>query len=177
MMQVTLQKQKRIINNKHFRFMQLKEYLIETFKFNDDANKKLLGKINLLGDKKESIKLFSHLINTQCKWMAKISKDPGYDKMSWWEPVYDFEQLGKEWDKSTGLWINYIAAKPDEELSTETVFIDFDHAVWAAILKDIALQLNYHSIHHRAQIQVIIRQQGIEPDFLDYIGTKVRKVG
>ena len=33
-----------------------------------------------------------------------------------------------------------------------------------------------HSIHHRAQIQYLIRQQGIEPDFVDYIGTKYRKV-
>jgi uncharacterized damage-inducible protein DinB len=41
---------------------------------------------------------------------------------------------------------------------------------------DIALQLNYHSIHHRAQMQVLIRQQGMEPDFIDYIGTKYRKV-
>ena len=156
--------------------MQLKEYLIETFKFNDFANKKLLGKIKLLGNREESVKLFSHLINTQCKWMAKIMQHPDYEKMNWWEPIYEFEQLEEEWDKSTSLWINYITGKTDEELSTETISIDFDNAVWAAILKDIALQLNYHSIHHRAQIQIIIRQQGIEPDFLDYIGTKVRKL-
>ena len=156
--------------------MQLKEYLIETFKFNDIANKKLLDKIKLLDNKEESVKLFSHLINTQCKWMAKIMQHPDYEKMSWWEPIYEFEQLEEEWDKSTSFWINYIAGKTDEELSTETVVIDFADAVWAAILKDIALQLNYHSIHHRAQIQMIIRRQGIEPDFLDYIGTKVRKL-
>jgi len=66
--------------------------------------------------------------------------------------------------------------KTDEELLTETIFIDFGNAVWAAILIDVVLQLNYHSIHHRAQIQAMIRQQGIEPDFLDYIGTKVRKI-
>ena len=45
-----------------------------------------------------------------------------------------------------------------------------------ARLIDIALQLNYHSIHHRAQMQMLIRQQGIEPDFIDYIGTKYKKV-
>ena len=156
--------------------MQLKEYLIETFKFNDIVNKKLLDKIKLLDNKEESVKLFSHLINTQCKWMAKIMQHPDYEKMNWWGPIYEFEQLEEEWDKSTGLWVNYITGKTDEELSTETVVIDFDNAVWAAILKDVALQLNYHSIHHRAQIQMIIRRQGIEPDFLDYIGTKVRKL-
>jgi uncharacterized damage-inducible protein DinB len=156
--------------------MQLKEHLIETFKFNDVANKKLLGKIKLLGNKKECVKLFSHLINTQRKWMARIMQHPDYEKMSWWEPIYDFEQLEEEWDKSTNIWINYLSAKTDEVLATEAVSIDFDNGVWAAILKDVALQLNYHSIHHRAQIQIIIRQQGFEPDFLDYIGTKVKRI-
>ena len=156
--------------------MQMRNYLIETFTFNDITNKKLLGKIAMLNDRKESIRLFSHLINCQYKWMARIVQDPNAKKMSWWEPVYDFDELEKEWAKSLALWINYITGKTDEELSTEVTFIGFDDGLWAATPKDIALQLNYHSIHHRAQIQTIIRQQGMEPDFVDYIGTKYRKL-
>jgi len=156
--------------------MQMKDYLIETFNYNDATNKKLLDKINLLNDKKESVKLFSHLINCQYKWMARIMKDPKAKLMSWWEPIYDFDKLYEEWTKSLDLWLRYINSKTDEELSTETTFIGFDDGTWAATPKDIALQLNYHSIHHRAQIQTIIRQQGIEPEFVDYIGTKYRKL-
>jgi len=58
----------------------------------------------------------------------------------------------------------------------EVEFTGYDGGRWAARLIDIALQLNYHSIHHRAQMQVLIRQQGLEPDFIDYIGTKYRKL-
>jgi len=39
-------------------------------------------------------------------------------------------------------------------------FIGYDGAKWKAELVDIALQLIYHSIHHRAQMQMLIRQQG-----------------
>lgn len=156
--------------------MQMKDYLIETFKYNDTTNKKLLHKIKLLDDKGESIRLFSHLINSQYKWMTRIVQDQNAKNMSWWEPVYDFEKLEQEWTKSLDLWLNYIVTKTEEELSTETTFIGSDNGTWAATPKDIALQLNYHSIHHRAQIQTIIRQQGFEPDFVDYIGTKYRKL-
>lgn len=156
--------------------MEMKEYLIETFKYNDAANKKLLSKIKLLNDQEESIKLFSHLINCQYKWMARIMQEPNATTMSWWDPVYDFERLEQEWTQSLDLWINYIASKTDQELLIETTFIGFDNSIWAATPQDIALQLNYHSIHHRAQIQTIIRQQGVEPDFVDYIGTKYRKL-
>ena len=55
-------------------------------------------------------------------------------------------------------------------------WVGFDGGVYTGALKDIALQLNYHSIHHRAQIQAIIRKHGVEPDFVDYIGTVYRKI-
>ena len=155
----------------------MKDYLIDTFKYNDVTNKRLLEKIKLLAAKEESIKLFSHLINCQYKWMARVMHDPGYEKLSWWDPVYEPDELAKEWSKSLELWINYIMEKTDDELSCEVDFTGFDGSRWAATPMDIALQLNYHSIHHRAQIQILIRQQGIEPDFVDYIGTKYRRLG
>ena len=61
----------------------MKQYLIETFSYNDLTNKKLLEKIKLLPDKTESTKLFSHLINAQYKWMARILQDEAALKMSW----------------------------------------------------------------------------------------------
>ena len=156
--------------------MQLNSYLTDTFNYNDQTNKKLLGKIRLLKDSSAAIKLFSHLINSQYKWMARILHDVNAAKMSWWDPVYDFDRLEIEWTNSLTPWLDYIANKTEEELSTEVVFVGYDGAHWAATPKDIVLQLNYHSIHHRAQIQTLIRQQGIEPDFVDYIGTRYRKL-
>lgn len=156
--------------------MSMKKYLIDTFIYNATANKKLLLKILQLSDKTEAVKLFSHLINSQYKWMARILHDPKAAEMSWWYPLYSLDDLEKQWSKSLDLWLKYIKSKTDEELNEEVTFVGFDNAKWATSPKDIALQLNYHSIHHRAQIQTLIRQQGIEPDFLDYIGTKYRKL-
>ena len=156
--------------------MQMKDYLIETFHFNDVTNKKLISKFYLFIQNTECIKLFSHLINCQYKWMARIEQDPKAQEMSWWDPVYKLQELEPEWTKSLAIWTDYITSKTDEELVTEVKFVGFDGGIWAASPKDIALQLNYHSIHHRAQIQTLIRQQGIEPDFVDYIGTKYRKL-
>jgi uncharacterized damage-inducible protein DinB len=156
--------------------MQMKNYLIDTFQFNDLTNRKLIKKISVLSDKDAAIKLVSHLINCQYKWMARISHDPKARGMSWWDPVYSSEDLENEWEKSLKLWTDYIHLMTDEQLSRELTFTGYDEGVWAATPQDIALQLNYHSIHHRAQIQTIIRSQGIEPDFVDYIGTRYRKI-
>ncbi|GAB2819431.1 DinB family protein [Ferruginibacter profundus] len=156
--------------------MLLNTYLLDTFNYNSDTNKKLLDKIKLLPDAREAIQLFSHLINCQYKWMARIMQDANASQLSWWEPVYAFDQLATEWTKSLNPWLHYITERTEDELSTEVSFIGFDNSAWAATPKDIALQLNYHSIHHRAQIQTLLRQQGIDPDFVDYIGTRYRKL-
>jgi len=52
--------------------MEMKQYLIDTFKFNDLMNTKLLAKIKALPDQQQCIRFFSHLINSQKKWMARI---------------------------------------------------------------------------------------------------------
>jgi uncharacterized damage-inducible protein DinB len=154
----------------------MKKYLLDTFRFNDLTNRKLLTKISGLPDQAEAIKLFSHLINSQYKWMARITHNPHSPEMSWWEPVYSFTRLEVEWAKSLQLWLDYIGFRSENDIAAEVTFTGYDGGIWASTPLDIALQLNYHSIHHRAQIQTIIRKQGFEPDFVDYIGTKYRKI-
>ena len=156
--------------------MEMKQYLIDTFKYNSYANKRVLEKIQQLPEKEDAIGLFSHLINCQYKWFARIENDPKAVSMSWWEPVYDLEYLSEQWDKSLDLWVKYLEGQTEASLASELTFTGFDGGKWAAKPQDIALQLNYHSIHHRAQLQTIIRQQGLEPDFVDYIGTVYQKL-
>jgi uncharacterized damage-inducible protein DinB len=156
--------------------MEMKEYLIETFLFNDSANNNMLKKIHELPDKQGCIKFFSHLINSQNKWMARILRHFSSPQMSWWDPVYPFEQLEEKWNESLNVWIDFLQSKIEEEIFEEVEFTGYDGGKWKARLVDIALQLNYHSIHHRAQMQMLIREQGIEPDFIDYIGTKYQKI-
>jgi uncharacterized damage-inducible protein DinB len=156
--------------------LEIKQYLIDTFKYNDYANKLILQKTKILPEKNEAVKLFSHLINSQIKWLARILQDPNAPEMSWWEPVYNLDELENKWDDSLKIWIDFLSDKTEEQLFDDAFFTGVDGGKWTAKLKDIPLQLNYHSIHHRAQIQAIIRKQGLKPDFVDYIGTVYKKL-
>lgn len=156
--------------------MQMKSYLREFFEFNNQSNKKQIKKIKELPDKAEALRLFSHLINAQNKWLARVLQDTESVNMSWMDPVYEPDSIEEEWDKSLKRWIIFLDSKTEEELLEIVQYTGMDGGRWEAALKDIILQLNYHAIHHRAQIQTIIRKQGLEPDFLDYIGTKYRKI-
>ncbi len=154
----------------------MRQYLLDTFSFNDRANKMVLTKMRDLPDTSEAVKFFSHLINSQYKWMARIVRDPNTLEMDWWKPVYALEELEGKWNDSLSLWTGYLAERSEEQMYEEKQYVGPDGGEWTAPLKDIALQLNYHSIHHRAQIQTVIRAQGLEPDFVDYIGMVYRKL-
>jgi len=154
----------------------MKEYLLQSFAFNDGGNKRMLQKIMSLTDKKECLRHFSHLINSQNKWLARILQEPGVANMSWWDPVYPVDMIETEWEKSQQQWVGLLTNSTEKGLEEEVTFNGYDGGKWKAKLLDIALQLVYHSIHHRAQMQMMIREQGVEPDFIDYIGTKYVKL-
>jgi uncharacterized damage-inducible protein DinB len=156
--------------------MEWKQYLITTFQYNDYANKKALAVMKQMSGDEECIKLFSHMINSQKKWMARIIQYPKDPQMNWWKPFYTLESLETEWAGSLQEWLDFIAKQTEQELTAQTKFIGVDGGHWSAEVKDIALQLNYHSIHHRAQIQLLLRKGGLEPDFVDYIGTAYKKL-
>ncbi len=156
--------------------MDMKQYLIDTFTFNDRANRQVLSKLASLPEKDECIRLFSHLVNSQDKWLARIAQYPRDPGLSWWEPLHPLDTLEHEWDRSLGAWLEFLHSKEERALFDEVKWIGYDGAHWTVALKDIALQLNYHSIHHRAQMQAILRAQGVTPDFVDYIGTVYRRL-
>jgi len=153
----------------------MKQYLIDTFKFNDWANKTILKKVLSMPQANESVRLFSHLINSQNKWMARIIQTPEEAGMDWFEPVYDINELKIEWNKSINEWLSYLEKLSGENLEKEIRYTASNGAKLGAKLQDIALQLNYHSIHHRAQICTQLRKQDIEPPFIEYIGKVVKK--
>ncbi len=154
----------------------MKKYLTDTFLFNDKANKQMLVKLKTMPQHDELIKLFSHLINCQYKWMMRLTEDELAKNMSWWEPIYNLNEMEEKWTDSLRPWLQFIKLKTEDELRSEVHFTGSDGYIYAATPMDIVLQLNYHSIHHRAQMQMIIRQNGYIPEFIDYIGMKYRKL-
>lgn len=154
----------------------MRTYLKDTFSFNDIMNKKLLARFQDLTDPSECIRLFSHLVNCQFKWLDRIKRYPGKSELDWWQPRYAPGDLAAAWEKSLQLWMDFLDTCTEIQLQEDVHWVGSDDAVWTTRCMDIPLQLNYHSIHHRAQMQTIFRAQGLVPDFVDYIGIRYRRL-
>ncbi len=118
----------------------------------------------------------SHLIHSQDKWLARLRQEPTANQREWFGPPFAMDAIVQEWERSVQDWIAYLQSQSEEAIEAEVIYAGFDGACWTAKLSDIALQLNFHGVHHRAQVQTLFREQGLQPDFIDYIGTRYRRL-
>lgn len=148
----------------------MKQYLIDTFRFNDWANKLTLEAMQKMPDTKESLNLMSHIIRAQDKWMRRVENDPAETAINWFDASYKSEELTNRWNKSLNEWVEFLSDLEDSDLNQQIRFAPMpDEPEGVNSLRDVVLQLNYHSILHRAQICLRLHEQGIEPPHVDYI--------
>jgi uncharacterized damage-inducible protein DinB len=148
----------------------MKQHLIETFRYNDWANRQTLEMIQRMPRPEGAVRLFSHIITSQDKWMARIRKDESETRLGWFAGPIPLEKLASKWSASLATWLVFLEAAPDESLDQVVDFVSTEGKAHSVKLREIALQLNYHSIHHRAQIGLLAREQGLNPPFIDYMG-------
>jgi len=154
----------------------MKRYLIDFFKFNDWANRKLLDTIKNIPDKEEPVKLFGHIVTAQYRWLNRITKEHDDSTQSWSGSVIPLDQLEAAWSDSLGKLISILENSSDSDLENQIVFRrPSDSKDMVVKMRDIMFQLNYHSIGHRAQINRIIRLQGVTPPATDYIFTVLKE--
>ncbi len=148
----------------------MRQYLIDTFRFNDWANKLTLEAMQKMPNTKESLNLMSHIIRAQDKWMRRIENDPAETGIEWFDKPFKSEELVTRWEASLSEWLKFLSGLEDEDLNRQIRFAPApDEPEGANELRDVVLQLNYHSILHRAQICLRLHDQGIEPPHVDYI--------
>jgi uncharacterized damage-inducible protein DinB len=155
----------------------MKQYLIDFFKYNDWANRLILQAMKTMPDSAEAVKLFGHMSFSFQKWLNRITSVKPDSALSWDNLTPPLDKLEPFWAEGFHDWLKYLDSIPETELQKEIQFNrPTDNKRFSIKIIDIALQINYHQIHHRAQIARMIRLQGQTPPATDYIFTKFMEV-
>ena len=143
----------------------MKAYLHQLFDYNYFCNKQLIECFSSLKKLPEkSQERFNHILNAHHIWNARINgKDPQYDV---WE-VHKMDSWGDiHYDNQRESFEIITNADPlDKRISYETT----EGRSHSSSLQDILFHIVNHSTHHRGQIVMELRMQGVEPPALDYI--------
>lgn len=108
-------------------------------------------------------KILSHLLHAQRIWLLRIAGQPA---------AFDF------WAAlSPAAWPAYhqrdqedtLKLLDERELDAEVVYRNSRGEAYQNTIRDILQHLLNHATHHRAQIALLLRQQGIAPPLSDYI--------
>lgn len=155
----------------------MKQYLIDFFKYNDWANRLILQAMKTMPDSAEAVKMFGHMAFSYKKWLNRITNEIPDNSLSWNDSTPPLSQLESFWNECLQAWLIFLNSIPETDLQKEIQFNrPTDNKRFALKIIDIALQINYHQIHHRAQIARMIRLQGQTPPATDYIFTKFKEV-
>jgi uncharacterized damage-inducible protein DinB len=155
----------------------MKQHLLSAFSYNKWATLKLIECIETIKDQDESLKLVSHLISAQDKWYNRITKEKEDAGFLWFGEIYPIHEIKEAWCASIDQWITYLESLNESDLDNFLRFTNPSNGKKMQLkIKDLMLQLNYHCIHHRAQVNTLISKQGIKPPPTDYIFTVLSEI-
>ncbi len=142
----------------------MNDQLIDLFNYHQSLNKQLIHLL-ISNEKKlpdEAFYLYSHCINANQIWNARIAGEPSFAPFEV-HPTANFEKLeSANFEKTHQLLANTNLSQVVHYQSSTGE--DFQNTVG-----EIYFHLVNHYTHHKAQISTLLRQNGIPPLKSDYI--------
>ncbi|MGB5189644.1 DinB family protein [Robiginitalea sp.] len=143
----------------------MKAFFQQVFDYNYHSNKQLItafAELELVPEK--SVELFNHILNAHHLWNARIMEQHSefgiwqvHEPRVWEEIHYDNQRNSFEIITNTDFWERRIKYEDSEGMS------------FTRSLQDILFHIINHSTHHRGQILMDFRANGIDPPQQDYI--------
>lgn len=145
----------------------MKEYFLTLFEYNLWANQQIINALKDVEFPPKCLTLFSHIISAQDIWFERIKKTNSYQIQVWDEyTLLECEILVKQ---SNSKWTNYLSKKSANEFLKEIDYRNSRGKEFTNTVKDILTHVLNHSNYHRAQINQLLSNEGLEPAIIDYI--------
>lgn len=146
----------------------LRDYFLKLVAHEAWANQKLLAAlVKETSVAQRARDTFAHICSTPEYWLRRVQGEH-IKEYQWWPP-FDAATLEKRIQSNEQIWVDYLNSLPEpvEEFKADTISQKGDPLTFRAV--DILTQYHNHSCHHRGQIAVLFRAEGIDPVVTDYI--------
>lgn len=145
----------------------MKDHVLNLFKYNEWANKRLFVKLPDVIDQDPTILLlFSHLVMAEKVWLSRVRGTGESYKI--WDPI-PLPELIRHINQSAQFWTEFVQGITDRQFGEPISYLNLKGVPFQNTLEEIVTHTVNHSTHHRGQIIMRIRQQGHTPPVLDYI--------
>jgi uncharacterized damage-inducible protein DinB len=145
----------------------MKEYLLKMYQFTHDINKIMIDFIIDNNIENEKInRLMSHILNAHMIWLNRIYKIDS--STGPWDnhPLSDWHELNRRAIDATGVLLSGVN---DSDLEILITYKNSKGDEFSNKLGDMLCHVINHSTHHRSQVSMIIREEGLKPPATDLI--------
>ena len=120
-----------------------------------------------------ALRVMAHIIGASWLWYSRLVGQPS--PVTVW-PDFDVHALAVELNKLHQVWERHFAALSPEQLNNKVEYVNTKGEHWTSTVEDVLTHLFMHSAYHRGQIAVLLRIDGHEPAYTDYIHAARQKL-
>lgn len=144
----------------------MKEYFLKMFKYNNWANKVVIEKLKQISNPPDKIlELMGHIVLAEKTWLGRIKGS--YDNIFW--KKISLEEISEQEKVNFNEWTNFLKKIKEDEFESSINYMNSKGNFYKNPVKEILVHLLNHSSYHRAQINLLLRQNNFEPIMIDFI--------
>jgi uncharacterized damage-inducible protein DinB len=144
----------------------MKSYFLRLYQYNAWANKRVIDKlIEQRVDNEKILSLMGHIVAAQFLWLHRIQGLPPAQVKLWGE--YSLQRVTEMAAEAGKRWLEFVEST--EDFNRELTYTNYVGDPYTNNVESIMIHLVNHSSYHRAQIAMLLRQNGFEPINTDFI--------
>lgn len=144
----------------------MKKYFLKLYQYNAWANQRVVDCLNRQHvDDEKILGLLGHVLAAQFLWLHRIKGLPAPDVKLW--DNYPLERLNEMAEMAGRQWLEFVEGNDD--FNREMTYTNYTGDRYTNNVEMVMIHLVNHSSYHRAQIALLLRQQGMEPVNTDFI--------
>jgi len=117
---------------------------------------------------KRALSILGHIAAARRIWLGRLGAAPLFKGPIFPESL-DLAQLTVELDEVHQLWAAFLGRLTDVDIAKTFEYQSLDAGRFRNTIEDVLTQLHGHSLYHRGQISMLVRQAGGEPATTDFI--------
>lgn len=144
----------------------LENHLNDQFTYNHYANGQFIEQLEASPESvpKRVHELFGHILNAHGIWLARIAGKQDQAPLPWDDVAPDkYSELNEVMLLATQKLLH------EGNMDRAIIYRSTSGTEYSNTVKEILSHVILHSMHHRAQVALLLRQQAIDPPASDYI--------
>ncbi len=144
----------------------MKKYFLKLYQYNAWANQRVLNCLerqNVTHEK--TLSLMGHIGAAETLWLHRVKGLPKPNVKLW--DNYSITELEAMLEKVDHQWLEYIQA--NENFDRELSYTNYTGDPFVNNVEMIIIHTANHASYHRAQVAMLLRQNGFEPVNTDFI--------